>query len=192
MSSWGGKDLLSQLSQLPHSDSDSDDQKETAPFLDAVPQLRAALGTLKESMGKYGVWVWLKSLVLNFRQNQFECIKLSYNLRVLRWDVGVGSWPTPLVPWEVHCTTNSFVVPLNFDPARPHLAAMKLAGNHFSLFLGSTVEILFEAIIRSGGGLLWAAESEGNERKWQQIFDDIDPGSETDQTVAMPHGCVWK
>lgn len=33
----GGKDLLSQLSQLPHSDSDSDDQKETAPFLDAVP-----------------------------------------------------------------------------------------------------------------------------------------------------------
>lgn len=31
----GGKDLLSQLSQLPHSDSDS--EKEAAPFLDAVP-----------------------------------------------------------------------------------------------------------------------------------------------------------
>ena len=78
-------------------------------------------------------------------------------------------------------------------PPDPYLAAMKLAGNHFSLFLGSTVEILFEAIIRSGGGLLWAAENEGNERKWQQILDDIDPGgSETDQTVAMPHGYVWK
>ena len=43
---------------------------------------------------------------------------------------------------------------VDFDPARPHLAAMKLAGNHFSLFLGSTLEICFEAIIRSGGGLL--------------------------------------